>query len=63
MCEDTARYEDGDELLWPFQLGRPVVERLLADPTFVPVERFTVLGLPFVLLENKKVMDEPERFF
>ena len=56
VCEDTARYEDPAELLWPFRLGRPVVDGFLADPTFVPVTRFSLSGVPFVLLENTRSM-------
>ena len=55
VCEDTARYEDPTEILWPYLIGRPVVEGFLTDPTFVPVARFTLLGVPFVLLQNTKV--------
>ena len=56
VCEDTARYEDPAELFWPFLLGRRVVDGLLADPTFVPVARFTLMGVPFVVLENTRSM-------
>lgn len=62
VAEDLARYEDPNELFWPYRVGRPVIERLMADPNFVPRARFRLLGVPFVLLENMKVLNEPEPF-
>jgi len=49
---DTARYADPREPLWPYQLGQPVVQRLLADPGWRPVARFTLRERNLVLLEN-----------
>ena len=49
---DTARYADPREPLWPYQVGRPVVDRLLADPTWKPVGHFTLRERELVLLEN-----------
>ena len=53
VCEQTARYNDRSSILWPYQLGKPVVDAMLADPLWVPVARYTLLGKPFVLLENR----------
>jgi hypothetical protein len=53
VCEDTSKYEDERESLWPFRVGKPVVDTILHDPAFVPVAHFTLSGLPFVLLENR----------
>jgi hypothetical protein len=52
VCTDTTRYADAEAILWPYQVGRPVVEGLMADPDWRPVAHFTLLGRPFVLLEN-----------
>jgi hypothetical protein len=53
VCEQTARYNDRSSILWPYQLGKPVVDGMLADPLWAPVARYTLLGKPFVLLENR----------
>ena len=52
---DTARYADPREPLWPYQVGRPVVDGLLADPAWKPVARFTLRERELVLLENTTV--------
>jgi hypothetical protein len=52
---DTARYADAREPLWPYQIGRPVVDGLLADPTWKPVAHFTLRERELVLLENTAV--------
>jgi hypothetical protein len=49
---DTDRYEDPRELLWPYQLGKPVVDGLLSDPAWTPVARFTLRERDLVLLEH-----------
>jgi hypothetical protein len=49
---DTSRYADPRESLWPYQLGQPVAQRLLADPGWRPVARFTLRERNLVLLEN-----------
>ena len=49
---DTARYADPREPLWPYIVGRPVVDGLLADPTWKPVAHFTLRERELVLLEN-----------
>jgi hypothetical protein len=49
---DTSRYADPRETLWPYQLGKPVIDRLLSDPTWKPVARFTLRGRDLVLLEK-----------
>jgi hypothetical protein len=54
---DTARYADPRETLWPYLAGRPVVDRLLSDPTWKPVARFTLRERDLVLLENTAVRD------
>jgi hypothetical protein len=54
---DTARYADPRETLWPYLVGRPVVDRLLADPSWKPVARFTLRERDLVLLENTAVRD------
>jgi hypothetical protein len=54
---DTARYADPRETLWPYLVGQPVVDRLLADPTWKPVARFTLRERDLVLLENTAVRD------
>ena len=57
---DTARYADPREPLWPYQVGRPVVDGLLADPTWKPVARFTLRERELVLLENTTERPAPE---
>jgi hypothetical protein len=52
VSEDTAAYENSQSILWPYQLGKPVVEGLLADPRMQPVAQYRLMGRPFVLLEN-----------
>ena len=52
---DTARYDDPGETLWPYLLGRPVVDGLLTDPDWKPVAHFTLLERELVLLENMSV--------
>jgi hypothetical protein len=52
VYSDTARYADPREPLWPYQVGRPVVDGLLADPAWKPVGRFTLRERELVLLEN-----------
>jgi hypothetical protein len=54
---DTAHYADPRETLWPYLVGQPVVDRLLADPTWKPVARFTLRERDLVLLENTAVRD------
>jgi len=49
---DTNRYADPRETLWPYQLGKPVVDKLLADPAWQPVAHFTLRERDLVLLEN-----------
>jgi hypothetical protein len=49
---DPARYADPREPLWPYQAGRPVVERILADPEWRPVAYFTLRERDLVLLEH-----------
>ena len=52
---DTARYADPRESLWPYLIGRPVVDRLLGDPTWQPIAHFTLRERELVLLENTAV--------
>jgi hypothetical protein len=50
---DVREYEESETTrLWPYLIGRPVVERLLTDDSFPVVGKFTVGGRQFVLLEN-----------
>jgi hypothetical protein len=49
---DTSRYANPRESLWPYLLGRPVVDGLLADPAWHQVARFRLLERDLVLLEN-----------
>jgi len=56
---DTSRYADPREPLWPYQVGRPVVDGLLADSTWNPVAHFTLRERELVLLEN--TADHPAR--
>lgn len=53
VCEQTSRYNDRTSILWPYQLGKPVVDEMLRDPGWAPVAHYTLLGKPFVLLENR----------
>ncbi|MCC7367951.1 MAG: hypothetical protein IT306_05990 [Chloroflexi bacterium] len=53
VTTETAAYEDPKGELWPYRIGRPAIDNILADPDFVPVARFTLFGRPFVLLENR----------
>lgn len=57
---DTARYADPREPLWPYQVGRPVVDGLLADPSWKPVAHFTLRERELVLLENTTERPAPE---
>ena len=57
---DTARYADPREPLWPYQVGRPVVDGLLADPTWKPVASFRLRERELVLLENMTERPAPE---
>jgi hypothetical protein len=52
---DTTRYADPREPLWPYLVGRPVVDGLLGDPTWKPVARFTLRERELVLLENTAI--------
>ncbi|MGE3271733.1 MAG: hypothetical protein AB7P40_23475, partial [Chloroflexota bacterium] len=52
VCTDLDRYSDRQAILWPYRLGRPVVEGMLLDPDWLPVAHYTLMGKPFVLLEN-----------
>jgi hypothetical protein len=49
---DTNRYADPRETLWPYLLGKPVVDGLLADPGWKPVAYFTLRERDLVLLEK-----------
>jgi hypothetical protein len=49
---DTDRYADPRESLWPYLLGKPVVDGLLADPNWKPVAHFTLRERDLVLLEK-----------
>lgn len=53
VCLDASQYENAQGTrLWPYTVGRPVVERLLQDPTFKMVQQFTISGRQFAILEN-----------
>jgi hypothetical protein len=56
---DTARYADSREPLWPYQVGRPVIDGLLADPTWKTVAHFTLRERELVLLENSAFRPAP----
>ncbi len=49
---DTERYASPLEPLWPFQLGKPVVDGLLSDPDWQPVTRYDLAERSYVLLKN-----------
>jgi hypothetical protein len=49
---DTNRYADPRGTLWPYVLGKPVVDTLLVDLGWKPVAHFTLLERDLVLLEN-----------
>jgi hypothetical protein len=49
---DTNRYADPRETLWPYLLGKPVIDGLLADPGWKPIAHYTLRERDLVLLEN-----------
>ncbi len=52
VLADPARYDDPREPLWPYQLGRPVVEGLLSDPSWQRVAAYEMAERSFVVLKN-----------
>jgi hypothetical protein len=49
---DPVRYANPRESLWPYEVGQPVVEALLADPGWRPVAYYTLKERDLVLLEK-----------
>jgi len=61
VCLEPGAYENSVVTpLWPYIVGQPVIARLLADPSFVLIEQFTVNGRPFAILKNREFsLDAP----
>jgi hypothetical protein len=53
VTPDTRRYADPAQLLWPFTLGRPVVEAWLVDRALIPVARLHLPSVSLVVLKNR----------
>jgi len=53
VCEDTSQYANPAAVNPMFQQGQPLVERILANPTFEIVHRFTVASQPLVVLQRR----------
>jgi hypothetical protein len=53
VCEDTSQYANPAAINPMFREGQPLVERILANPAFEVVHRFTVLSQPLVVLQRR----------
>jgi hypothetical protein len=52
VLADPARYGDPSEVLWPYQLGQPVIAGLLADPDWQRVATYEMAERSYILLKN-----------
>ena len=53
LCEDTRQYANPGAVNPIFQQGKPLAERILANPNFEPIHRFTAASAPLVVLQRR----------
>jgi hypothetical protein len=53
VCEDTQYYANPSAIAAFFREGKPMVDRLLNDPSFRVVSRFRVDRFPIAVLERQ----------
>jgi hypothetical protein len=53
VCEDTKRYAEPTSVAPFFREGKPIVDRLLSDPSFEVIHRFRIEPFPIVVLQRR----------